>query len=198
MSTLSPVATAEAPAPDVAPGDGRAVPTVVLVLAAVATAAGIALRWWPRPVLWLDEAQSVAFAELPWAEIPRALREDGAPPLYYLLLHGWMRLFGDGDAALRSLSALVSTATVALLAVVVRRRWGLAAALAATVVMATSPFAIRYATYVRMYSLVMFEVVLGIALVGRALALPGPAASSPSPCSPAPRCTPTTGRCTSS
>jgi uncharacterized membrane protein len=122
--------------------------------------------------LWLDEAQSVAFARLPASRIPSALREDGAPPLYYVVLHGWMWLVGDSDFAVRALSALLATATVIVAVVLARRRWGPTVAVAATVLVATSPFAIRYAAHARMYALVMLEVVLGVALVGRALEAP--------------------------
>jgi hypothetical protein len=97
----------------------RLATTVALAAALV----GIILRWWPRSVLWLDEAQSVSFSSLPLAEIPSALREDGAPPAYYALLHLWMRLVGDGDAAVRAFSAVLSTVTIAVLVPFVRRRW---------------------------------------------------------------------------
>jgi mannosyltransferase len=145
---------------------------VVTALLGTACLVGLILRWWPRGALWLDEAQSVAFASLPLDEIPGALREDGAPPLYYVVLHGWMWLVGDSDVAVRALSALLSTATVIVVAVVARRRWGPAVAVAATVLVATSPFAIRYAAHARMYALVMLEVVLTVAIVGRALEAP--------------------------
>ena len=32
------------------------------------------------------------------------LRLDGSPPLFYLLLHGWMAVAGTGEAATRSLA----------------------------------------------------------------------------------------------
>jgi mannosyltransferase len=145
---------------------------VVTSLLGVACLVGLILRWWPRGALWLDEAQSVAFASLPLHEIPGALREDGAPPLYYVVLHGWMSLFGDSDVAVRALSALCSTAAVIVVAVLARRRWGSTMAVAATVLVATSPFMIRYAAHARMYALVTLEVVLGVAVVGRALDAP--------------------------
>ena len=158
-------------------GDARAASrggsgVVVTALLGAACLVGVILRWWPRGALWLDEAQSVAFASLPLDEIPGALREDGAPPLYYAVLHGWMSLFGDSDVAVRALSALLSTVTVIVVAVLARRRWGPTAAVAATVLVATSPFAIRYAASARMYALVMLEVVLAVAVVGRALETP--------------------------
>jgi mannosyltransferase len=145
---------------------------VITALLGLACLVGIILRWWPRGALWLDEAQSVAFASRPLNEIPGGLREDGAPPLYYVVLHGWMWLVGDSDVAVRALSALLSTATVIVVAVLARRRWGPTVAVAATVLMATSPFAIRYAAHARMYALVMLEVVLAVAVVARALDAP--------------------------
>ena len=33
-----------------------------------------------------------------------ALKIDGAPPVYYVLLHAWTAVFGDGDHAVRALS----------------------------------------------------------------------------------------------
>lgn len=139
-----------------------------------AIAAGVVARAWPRSALWLDEAQSVAFARLPLADIPHALRTDGAPPLYYLALHGWMAAFGESDAAVRSLSVVLSIATVGLLWAAVRRLAGDQAAWAAAVALAVNPFAIRYAAEGRMYALVAFEVSLGMLVLPAALRRPSP------------------------
>src|SRR5215217_1397415 len=152
------------------PRSGRRLAVSALVVACCAT--GVLLRFWPRPAIWLDEAQSLAFASAPLNAIPGALRQDGAPPLYYVLLHGWMWLVGDGDDAVRLLSSLLSAATLVVLAIPVRRRWGTALAAVATVLLATNPFAIRYATHARLFSLVMLEVVVALALVARALERP--------------------------
>ena len=37
---------------------------------------------------------------------------DGSPPLYYLLLHGWMGLVGEGEAATRALSLIFALIAV--------------------------------------------------------------------------------------
>src|SRR5690242_9145496 len=57
--------------------------------------------------LWLDEAFS--FRDVTVAGWLGALRFKDVPPLYPLLLHGWIRLAGDSESALRLLSALFGT-----------------------------------------------------------------------------------------
>ena len=39
---------------------------------------------------WIDEGLSVGIADRPLTDIPGVLRQDGSPPLYYMLLHFWM------------------------------------------------------------------------------------------------------------
>ena len=77
-----------------------------------------------------------------------------------------MALFGTGDVAVRSLSGLFSVAALPLAWIVGRRRGRLAAGLAhASGVLAMAPFALRYATETRMYSMVMLLVLAGYLLV---------------------------------
>ena len=73
---------------------------------------GLTMIVWPRPPLWLDEAQSVAIARRSLPGLVDGLRADGAPPIYYVLLHGWMQVFGHGDVAVRSLSILFALAAL--------------------------------------------------------------------------------------
>lgn len=128
----------------------------------LALAAGVALRLYSPTALWLDEAQTVAIARLPLHELLAALREDGSPPLYYLLLHGWIGWFGSGDVAVRSLSALFGLAALPLLYLLALRLFGRrAVANAALLLAATGPFAVRYSTEARMYSLVVLLTAAG-------------------------------------
>jgi hypothetical protein len=103
---------------------------------------------------WIDEGISVGIASHGLGQIPAALHQDGSPPLYYVLLHEWMRLAGTGEAATRSLSLLFAIAAVPVAwwagsAVFGRRAGALAAAGAAL-----CPFLTYYAQETRMYSLV--------------------------------------------
>ena len=126
-----------------------------------AVAVGIALRFLSRGPLWLDEAQSVAIARQPLAHLQEALRHDGAPPLYYALLHGWMKLFGTSTFAVRSLSALPAVLSLPVILRLGRRVGGEAVGIAAVVLLAVSPFAVRYSVETRMYSLLLLLGLLG-------------------------------------
>ncbi len=63
--------------------------------------------------VWLDEAFSVQVAQSAWPGFWELLRHDNGPPLYYLALRGWIGAFGDGERALRALSALLAVVAVA-------------------------------------------------------------------------------------
>ena len=145
--------------------------------AAVVIVIGLVLRFWTRSHLWLDEALTVNIARLPLRDIPAALRRDGAPPLYYFLLHGWMRVFGASDIAVRALSGVFAVATLPLMWIAGRRLVPAAqgsdanvTGLVAVLLLASSPFAVRYATETRMYSLVVFLTLLGFLALTSALA----------------------------
>lgn len=62
--------------------------------------------------MWLDEALTVNIARAPLHLIPHLLRDDGAPPLYYVLLHFWMKVFGTSDLGARSLSGVIGVITL--------------------------------------------------------------------------------------
>nr|MBA2495561.1 glycosyltransferase family 39 protein [Acidimicrobiia bacterium] len=129
----------------------------------------VIVRFAAATPLWLDEALSVAIARLDLAELPAALRRDGHPPLYYLVLRAWSGAFGDGDLAVRSLSGLFAVATLPLAWLSGRRVAGRHGAAAALVLVAISPFAVRYATETRMYAMVMALVFAGHLLLRSAL-----------------------------
>jgi mannosyltransferase len=142
---------------------------LLVPLAGALGAAAVAVRFVTRSPLWLDEALSVHVAQLPFGDIADALRHDGHPPLYYWLLHGWMELVGDGDVAVRALSGLFGVAALPLVWLAGRRVAGPPAGWAAVLLLAWSPFAVRYSTETRMYSLVTLLVLCGYLLLRRAV-----------------------------
>jgi mannosyltransferase len=150
-----------------------AAPSVgAILLVGAAVVAGIAFRLHSASDLWLDEALTVNIARLPIADLFEQLRHDGHPPLYYLLLHSWMQVFGEGDDAVRLLSAVFGVASLPLAWLAARRLGGRVAATAGLVLLATSPYAVRYSTEARMYALVIFLVLAGWLALRSALARP--------------------------
>jgi hypothetical protein len=147
---------------------------VVGVGTVLVVAAGILLRFWTRSGLWLDEALTVDIARLPLHEIPHALKDDGAPPLYYYLLHFWIVLFGQSNDAVRSLSGVFSVITLPVGWLCGRRLGGRVVAWTMLVLLASAPFAVYYATEARMYSLVILLTGCGYLALGRAVATPRP------------------------
>jgi len=141
-------------------------------VAAGLVAVGVVLRFVASSQLWLDEALSVNISRLPLGQIPGALRHDGAPPLYYYLLHFWMNAFGEGNFAVRAFSGVISTATLPLAWLAGKRLGGRRMAWTSLLLLASSPFAINFATTTRMYSLMILWSLLGFLALSRALERP--------------------------
>ena len=119
--------------------------------------------------LWLDEAVSVHIAQMDIVGIIRASRADTTPPLYYLALGAFERLFGISEAAVRALSVLASAATGSALFLLARRRLGTFAAWFASALFLLSDANLRYSREARPYALASFLCVISFALFLRAL-----------------------------
>src|SRR3954467_13477803 len=90
-------------------GPGIAIRRPALIAAALAllTAVSLAIRTsGMRSGYWIDEGIVLGIASHPLADIPRALVQDGSPPLSSQLLHVWMQVAGTGESATRALSLL--------------------------------------------------------------------------------------------
>ncbi len=60
---------------------------------------------------WFDEGNSVLLIHLsPGKMLGLIPQTESTPPLYYCIAWVWARIFGFGEAGLRSLSALVGVA----------------------------------------------------------------------------------------
>jgi len=115
--------------------------------------------------IWGDEGSSLRLARYSLGEIWHHAAFDVHPPLYFMLLHGWIELFGDGIFAIRSLSALAGIAAVGMGVWLVDRLATRRAAILAGLLLALLPTAVRYSQEVRMYSL------LGLLLIAATLTL---------------------------
>jgi mannosyltransferase len=117
-------------------------------------AAGLRLAGLNRTGLATDEAFSIQLAALSPGDILRGTAADQHPPLYYLLLHSWMKMVGQSVVSVRLLSALVGWITVPLL-YRIGRRFGTEAGLLAAGLLAISPAHIWFSQQARMYILLV-------------------------------------------
>lgn len=141
---------------------------LILVLAAV-------LRWAfsDSRGLTYDDTFSIILAGRPLGDIIQGTAADTMPPVYYFLLHFWMRL-GSAVWFLRSLNILISLATVWMLYRLVHRLAGRPAGLWAALLAAISPLQIYHAQDLRMYAILGFSQIVYVYLFYRIWQSPDP------------------------
>lgn len=126
---------------------------VAVVLALMAVSAYLRTRALGA-AFWIDEAISVGIASYGLTEIPGVLRQDGSPPLFYLVLHLWSGAFGDTERATHVLSLIFSLLSIPVAFWAARSLFGVRAGWMAAVLAALNPYLTYYAQETRMYSLV--------------------------------------------
>ena len=104
---------------------------------------------------WIDEGLSVGIADRPLGDIPGVLRQDGSPPLYYLLLNLWMGVTGRSEESVHGLSVVFSALCVPVAFWAGWSLFGRRTAWIAALLAAVNPFLTRYAQEGRMYALVI-------------------------------------------
>ena len=102
---------------------------------------------------WMDEAITTGIALHPLDKIPHVLRYDGNPPLYYMLLHLWIKAFGDSVDATHSLSVLFGILTIPAGGWGAWKLFGRRAGVVAAILFAFNAWLTSYAQETRMYEL---------------------------------------------
>ena len=98
--------------------------------------------------LWYDEVQSIL--------ISKNILFDWNPPLYFIILHYWIKLFGVSELALRFPSFIFSTVSIPALFFLGKKIFNSRVALYACLVISLSSFHLWYAQEARPYSLSVF------------------------------------------
>jgi 4-amino-4-deoxy-L-arabinose transferase-like glycosyltransferase len=99
-------------------------------------------------------------------------QSESTPPLYYCVAWWWARIFGFGEAGLRSLSALCGVLTVPVTFLAARKLISERAGLAVAALTACNPFLIWYSQEARSYS--MLVLLTAVALLAFAYARADP------------------------
>ncbi len=126
---------------------------------------------------WFDEGNSVLLIHLsPGKMLGLIPQTESTPPLYYCIAWVWARIFGFGEAGLRSLSALVGTLVVPVSygigAKLISRRAGLIAA----ALTACNPYLVWYSQEARSYELLVLLSALSLLAFAYAREEPTPRA----------------------
>ncbi|HEV2059423.1 MAG TPA: glycosyltransferase family 39 protein, partial [Solirubrobacteraceae bacterium] len=151
---------------------------------ALALLAGAVLRFATLDAqsLWYDEAVTAQLLQMDLRGMLGAIPDsESTPPLYYVLAWLWTQLFGTGEAGMRSLSALLGTATIAVAWALGRRLGGTRAGLAGAALVAFNPLLVWFSQEARAYSLLALLGALSALLWLRALEDDGVGPGSPDP-----------------
>jgi hypothetical protein len=137
--------------------EGRAA-QVAATVAGLALLMAVSLYLRTRAIqagFWIDEGLSVGIGSFPLTEIPGVLKQDGSPPLYYLLLHVWMDAFGTSEEATHAFSIATALATIPAAFWAGWSLFGRWAGWIGALLAACNPFLTIYAQETRMYALVI-------------------------------------------
>ena len=111
--------------------------------------------------LWYDEIGTVNYAQYPWA--------NWNAPLYWILLHFWIKIFGISEFSLRFPSLIFSFSSVILVFLLGKDLFDEKVGFVASIFMGLSPFHLWYAQEARDYTMVLFFGLLSSWLFFRAL-----------------------------
>ena len=125
-----------------------AMPVALLAVAAVLRFVNLGNRQ-----LFRDEAASWLLSSYPLGTILDHARLEAYPPLYSIALSGWTGLFGDGEAAMRTLSVLAGLVTLAVVWAWARETMGSSPACIALALAGLSVLLIDDARDARMYAI---------------------------------------------
>lgn len=106
---------------------------------------------------WRDEAFTIFQAGVNLGQMFKDILWDSSPPFYYLLLHFWMKLFGDGEIATRSLSLIFHILTALIAGLILNKLIkNKPTAWLTGLIVFLNPFLLTYAFETRPYALVTF------------------------------------------
>ncbi len=91
----------------------------------VTIAAALWLRWsgLNAQSLWADEGFTTWFSQFSPSVQWRLLASDNGAPLFYVVLHYWVLLWGNSEISFRALSALFSSLSLVVFYLIARRVW---------------------------------------------------------------------------
>ncbi len=137
----------------------------------VIIAVGLFLRLYhlDQESFWTDEAFSVHHASEKnvGSVIQNVKLTEGAPPGYYLLLHFWIKMFGDTEFSTRLLSTIFGTGSIIIIYALAAALFNHRTALLSSLFIATSMLQVLYSQEARMYIMFTFFSLLSTLLFAK-------------------------------
>ncbi len=121
--------------------------------------------------LWTDELFSRYYTDLFGLKFlwTTGMVGENSPPLYYMAIAGWMKIFGTSEAAMRSLSLVASVLTLPLVYLLGRELFDQKCAQLAALIFALSPMQVGFAQEARTYALLLIPFSLALLAIAHFL-----------------------------
>ncbi len=134
------------------------IPIIVLILLSIALI--IRLIGITSESYWLDEAVSIKQAQENYSTAIEMVKSDIHLPLYTVLLHFWVKLFGITELSSRSLSLMFGVLSLFMVYLLARKLFCEKIALISLALTAVSPIMTYYSQEARLYSLFVLLVLV--------------------------------------
>ena len=109
-----------------------------------------------------DDAFTIFHSQKSLSELFIELNKEANPPLYFAFLHFWIKLFGIGPVAVKSLSAIFSTGAAVVIFQIGKKHMNLLGALTASFLFLFSNVHFDFSHEVRAFSMVFFLAALSV------------------------------------
>ena len=112
--------------------------------------------------LWLDELYSWYFASKNsvFATVLELFKQDVHMPLYFVILHFWIKIFGQSDTSMHLCTLFLTLPLIPISFYIAKNLFNKATGYVASIIMALSGFCIYYSIEVRFYGLVFILALL--------------------------------------
>ena len=112
---------------------------------------------------WFDESITADLLQMSLGDMLSEIPDsESTPPVYYVLAWTWTKIFGSGDVAIRSLSALAGTLTIPVAYGAATRLVSQRAGVVAAAICAVHPYLIWYSQEARAYALLVLFTALAL------------------------------------
>jgi hypothetical protein len=129
--------------------------------------------------LWLDELITVYWSQLPLGYLlGTGARSETNPPLYYVMMHGWIYIFGDSTVSMHVPPLIFASLTVPVVYLAAKTLFDRGTALLAGVLASVDPFWVMYGQEARCYA--MLGLSYALAFLALAVVLTQRAGRAPS------------------